>query len=333
MNNLVTREVMENVAIKEESIMEENRVEQKIADLVSRAYQEVALSDEEYNDVLSRLETNSLSLVNKLIDNGFSGRDSIGSNGGTVYYEKENEKYVVAINGTAVYLTEHKFIEKVGYRSISVKLKNSGLVPCIKQGKKTVDCHKEICPTEFVENKKDEIQTDHTNHCLNCFIEETLRRCTISQNNLNRQRTLNRGVDWFNLRFDWVINKKYVGKEHEKQLKELGLIVKARKDGVSVRVNGTPYKAKQELYAVMTQASKILYGEFVYDLGNDFSHEYGIYLLIHMYVFGDITYKEARRFNLAYWKDIISNEYCEEAYEYACTYIEDVPIMRKRKIA
>ena len=68
MNNLVTREVMENVAIKEESIMEENRVEQKIADLVSRAYQEVALSDEEYNDVLSRLETNSLSLVNKLID-------------------------------------------------------------------------------------------------------------------------------------------------------------------------------------------------------------------------------------------------------------------------
>ena len=136
MNNLVTREVMENVAIKEESIMEENRVEQKIADLVSRAYQEVALSDEEYNDVLSRLETNSLSLVNKLIDNGFSGRDSIGSNGGTVYYEKENEKYVVAINGTAVYLTEHKFIEKVGYRSISVKLKNSGLVPCIKQGKK-----------------------------------------------------------------------------------------------------------------------------------------------------------------------------------------------------
>lgn len=294
--------------------MNKSEVAKNVAELVKHTYQEKELSDREYEDVLSRLSPDPSSLETKLLNAGFVPRHCYGSNGKTRYYEKNNENYVIPINGTEVYLTEREFNKKAGYYSIGTKYKHSGKMPCTMRNGRNIDCHKDLYPT------KDGLQVDHKNHCLNYFTRDNLRYCTGSQNLVNRQINIKPQKKWNKNSFSWIVRNDYINDEVEIQLQKLGISIEKFRD--TSKVTSSKYNTKQELYAVMTQASYILFGEFVYDLGNDFSHEYGTYLLIHIYVFGDITYEEARRFNLAYWKDIVSNNYSEESYEYACTCIK-----------
>lgn len=84
-------------------------------------------------------------------------------------------------------------------------------------------------------------------------------------------------------------------------LKALGLTVIENSNG-KVEIYSKPYPNRATWYSDMKKAQKIIYGSFLYNILNDFSHKYGIHLLVHQYVLKDITEAEASKFNYEYWK-------------------------------
>lgn len=119
----------------------------------------------------------------------------------------------------------------------------------------------------FVKNAAKGVLVDHKNHNRCCCIKENLRFCNYKQNALNCRRH-------------------------------------------SLIANGCNSDSEVDCYLKYRDTARVIYKgteleEFVYDIENDFSKTLG--LLIHYYIFGDITKAEMYQMNLAYWRDTLDN--------------------------
>lgn len=236
--------------------------------------------------------------------------------GSCVYYTNPDCKYAVAfISNPDTYEDDIVLMpgwlpEKIGYCSIyfNRRKKNDSLVPMIRHNGKCKYLHKVMM--DILEGKNNNLY-DHININRNCCIEDNIRKATDLENSGNMSKTLSCAYSQKNSIY---LSVKLTDAKKIQSLKALGLTVIEKSNG-KVEIYSEPYPNRDTWFSIMKKAQKIIYGSFLYDILNDFSHEYGIHLLVHQYVLKDITEAEARQFNYEYWKSFYTwNNYI---FEYA----------------
>lgn len=239
--------------------------------------------------------------------------------GSCVYYTNPECEYAVAFIPNPdtceddIVLMPGWLPEKIDYRSIyfNCRKNNDSLVPMINYHGRCKYLHKVmleiLTDNELGKDKK----YDHINVCRNCCIEDNIRIATDLENSGNMSKTLSCAYSQKNSIY---LSVKLTDAKKIQRLKALGLTVIENSNG-KVEIYSKPYPDRATWFAVMKKAQKIIYGSFLYNILNDFSHEYGIHLLVHQYVLKDITEAEARQFNHEYWKSFYTwNNYI---FEYA----------------
>lgn len=247
------------------------------------------------------------------------GFKEIKTRGRCVYYIKPDCKYAVAfvVNKDTgeddIVLMPSWLPEKIEYSSICFNRRknNDSLVPVVRFEGKNKYLHKVMMEILNGEKSDKEKKYDHINVCRNCCIEENIRLASDLQNSGNMSKTLSCAYSQKNSIY---LSVKLTDAKKIQSLKALGLTVIENSNG-KVEIYSKPYPNRATWYSDMKKAQKIIYGSFLYDILNDFSHEYGIHLLVHQYVLKDITEAEARQFNYEYWKSFYTwNNYI---FEYA----------------
>lgn len=234
------------------------------------------------------------------------GFKEIKTRGRCVYYIKPDCKYAVAfvVNKDTgeddIVLMPSWLPEKIEYSSICFNRRknNDSLVPVVRFEGKNKYLHKVMMEILNGEKSDKEKKYDHINVCRNCCIEENIRLASDLQNSGNMSKTLSCAYSQKNSIY---LSVKLTDAKKIQSLKALGLTVIENSNG-KVEIYSKPYPNRATWYSDMKKAQKIIYGSFLYDILNDFSHEYGIHLLVHQYVLKDITEAEARQFNYEYWK-------------------------------
>lgn len=247
------------------------------------------------------------------------GFKEIKTRGRCVYYIKPDCKYAVAfvVNKDTgeddIVLIPSWLPEKIEYSSICFNRRknNDSLVPVVRFEGKNKYLHKVMMEILNGEKSDKEKKYDHINVCRNCCIEENIRLASDLQNSGNMSKTLSCAYSQKNSIY---LSVKLTDAKKIQSLKALGLTVIENSNG-KVEIYSKPYPNRATWYSDMKKAQKIIYGSFLYNILNDFSHEYGIHLLVHQYVLKDITEAEARQFNYEYWKSFYTwNNYI---FEYA----------------
>lgn len=247
------------------------------------------------------------------------GFKEIKTRGRCVYYIKPDCKYAVAfvVNKDTgeddIVLIPSWLPEKIEYSSICFNRRknNDSLVPVVRFEGKNKYLHKVMMEILNGEKSDKEKKYDHINVCRNCCIEENIRLASDLQNSGNMSKTLSCAYSQKNSIY---LSVKLTDAKKIQSLKALGLTVIENSNG-KVEIYSKPYPNRDTWFSIMKKAQKIIYGSFLYDILNDFSHEYGIHLLVHQYVLKDITEAEARQFNYEYWKSFYTwNNYI---FEYA----------------
>lgn len=271
-----------------------------------------------YNVTCGRVKGKDLIVTPEMLKN--IGFKEIKTRGRCVYYINPDCKYAVAfvVNKDTgeddIVLIPSWLPEKIEYSSICFNRRknNDSLVPVVRFEGKNKYLHKVMMEILNGEKSDKEKKYDHINVCRNCCIEENIRLASDLQNSGNMNRTLECAYNQEN-RIHFSV--KLTDAKKIQKLKALGLTVTEKENG-KIEIYSQPYSDRNTWFSVMKRAQRIIYGRFLYDILNDFSHEYGIHLLVHSYVLNDITKKEARQFNHDYWESTYTtwNKYI---FEYA----------------
>lgn len=270
-----------------------------------------------YNVTCGRVKGKDLIVTPEMLKN--IGFKEIKTRGRCVYYIKPDCKYAVAfvVNKDTgeddIVLIPSWLPEKIEYSSICFNRRknNDSLVPVVRFEGKNKYLHKVMMEILNGEKSDKEKKYDHINVCRNCCIEENIRLASDLQNSGNMSKTLSCAYSQKNSIY---LSVKLTDAKKIQSLKALGLTVIENSNG-KVEIYSKPYPNRATWYSDMKKAQKIIYGSFLYNILNDFSHEYGIHLLVHQYVLKDITEAEARQFNYEYWKSFYTwNNYI---FEYA----------------
>lgn len=257
-----------------------------------------------YNVTCGRVKGKDLIVTPEMLKN--IGFKEIKTRGRCVYYIKPDCKYAVAfvVNKDTgeddIVLIPSWLPEKIEYSSICFNRRknNDSLVPVVRFEGKNKYLHKVMMEILNGEKSDKEKKYDHINVCRNCCIEENIRLASDLQNSGNMSKTLSCAYSQKNSIY---LSVKLTDAKKIQSLKALGLTVIENSNG-KVEIYSKPYPNRATWFSVMKKAQKIIYGSFLYNILNDFSHKYGIHLLVHQYVLKDITEAEASKFNYEYWK-------------------------------
>lgn len=239
------------------------------------------------------------------------GFKEVTTRGSCVYYINPDCDYAVAFIKDDMVLMPSWLPKEIGYCSIFFNCRkyNDKAVPMIRYENKNKYLHKVMMESKGYAK---DLSYDHINVCRNCCNIENLRPATSQQNTGNMSKVLDCAYSC-SLCFQFCV---HTTKRQDKKLKGLGLTL--NKKGNKTEITSPVYKDKNTWFANMKAAQKIIYKEFLYDICNDFSHEYGIHLLIHRDIFKDVTEDEARKFNYEYWRgEYSSSIFAKRVFEYA----------------
>ena len=187
----------------------------------------------------------------------------------------------------------------------------------------TVYLHKFMLEIATGRGLGSELKYDHINGSRLCCIEENLRIASDVQNSGNMARTLQCATKEIK-KINFSVTSLDAGQEQE--LKDMGLKVKRSANSKGALVSSKVYTNKDEWFTDMKKAQRIIYGDFLYDILNDFckySNCYGVDLLIHRYILGDMTEEEIRLFNFIYQRSRLCDE--PDKFDYAMTNPLEVP--------
>ena len=257
-----------------------------------------------YNVTCGRVKGKDLIVTPEMLKN--IGFKEIKTRGRCVYYINPDCKYAVAfvVNKDTgeddIVLIPSWLPEKIEYSSICFNRRknNDSLVPVVRFEGKNKYLHKVMMEILNGEKSDKEKKYDHININRNCCIGDNIRIATDLENSGNMSKTLSCAYSQKNSIY---LSVKLTDAKKIQSLKALGLTVIEKSNG-KVEIYSEPYPNRDTWFSVMKKAQKIIYGSFLYNILNDFSHKYGIHLLVHQYVLKDITEAEASKFNYEYWK-------------------------------
>lgn len=262
-----------------------------------------------FQKMLTIMNETTEEIIRRLEEKGFKKKKTPGM---CVYYCKKGEKYTFAVTSHSyspeekvIIIVEDALVRKQGYPSITLKPRNDGKgVPYItrKDTGKYEPLHRILVDTE--------LDVDHINSNIYLCISDNLRPCTKKQNNLNTSRV----VDIEDVEKGGITRYRYTVEADAKQMRaliSLGFVIQSKNKKTG------KYTLESPLYGEVvracqgyTETERILrkgtdMEQFVYDLKNDFSRT--LNLLIHYYIFHDITEEEMYEMNLRYWSTILDN--------------------------
>ena len=159
------------------------------------------------------------------------------------------------------------------------------------------------------------MECDHRDHNRYNNISSNLRIATRKQNNSNRISTVRKLIKQKNgyiykisvSASDIVTISKLAGKG----FRELNS-GKGRTYMIS-----QPFSTPENAYKDMRVTNELLYGDYAYKMENDFSHEYGIHLIISCHCLGVISEEEMYDLNRAYWKEYWRKAGMPDVFAYA----------------
>lgn len=237
------------------------------------------------------------------------------SRGVCEYYHEEGTKYTIIVtyyentpNNKVLIIVEDAMVKKLDYPRIYLKSRNDGKdVPCIfiEGEKKPKALHRIVYGTE-----KD---IDHINSNIYVCIFSNLRPCTKKQNNKNRRCSAKVEKHYYS-------SGEYAGYRYEVRLDEsqaeellkLGFTMKprSRRDG-KITLQSPIREEQAMVYRDYAKAERILLKgtdmeQYVYDIENDFSET--LNLMIHYYIFHDISEEEMYEMNFLYWEMRLEEE-------------------------
>lgn len=254
-----------------------------------------------------------------LKDLGFAETPTRGS---CVYYTKSDCEYAIASVWNNEYgeysmvLMPEWLPSKIGYCSIFFNRKkcgDDGLMPTIIYKGKNKSLHRVMMEIHLNKEIDKDCKYDHINVCRSCCTIDNIREATDLQNSGNMFKSLERIA--YSQEDKIYLQVKLTDTKKIQRLKNLGLRVNPMNDDI-VGMSSPEYPDREMYYRVAKTVQMIIYGKYLYNILNDFKHEYGMHLLVHQYVLKDITKEEACEFNYQYYKSTVWNE---ELFKYAIT--------------
>lgn len=207
-------------------------------------------------------------------------------------------KSISSITGIFYIGTDIDICEKIGYANVSVSGK---LRPWLHDKKldRNIFLHRKAMQDELSTGE----QVDHINGNIYWNVSTNLRVCTNEENNHNKLQTIRDvvGEDWYSYRV--AIKPKEMGVLQTLQRHgfKMPVLKETRRPDTPINMKSPLFNTVEEAYENMRLINEELYGEFAYQMENDFSHDYGLLLLFNHYFLHTITEDEMYQINREYW--------------------------------
>lgn len=226
----------------------------------------------------------------------------------TEYYINPETGYAIVFTNTERYgeqliATTIELCEKLDYSCISLKYNASCIDNPVPM---TAKAYKGIHRLMFPNIPKDK----EIDHCFTSRLfcaPKGLRLCTHEENSHNK-------IDTIKTLYPTDYGYYYIVKTTNPS--EVNTLVnqysfrqpkasKNRRADSKICMKSPYFPTKEAAYIHMRAVNEALYGEYAYKLEEDFSHEYGIHLLINCFLLKTLTQSQMLNINKQYWKQVL----------------------------